>query len=111
MGACLYIFPNEFRRCRVQKEKWRRQDQREPGVLIPEADPSSDPAVQAIGNIHVAERLAATDERARAIVALTIDGYGQEEIAEIAEIVGKRSVRAVEGVLYRWRTREKDCGR
>jgi hypothetical protein len=104
MGACLYVFPNEFRRCRVQNEKWRRQDRRDPGMLLPEADPSSDPAVQAVGNIHVAERLAAADERARAIVALTIDGYSQEEIAEIT---GKRSVRAVEGVLYRWRTREK----
>lgn len=104
MGACLYVFPNEFRRRRVQEEKWRRQDQREPGAMMPGEDPSSDPAVQVTGNLHVAERIAAADERARAIVALTIDGYSQEEIAELT---GKRSARAVEGVLYRWRTREK----
>ncbi len=104
MGACLYVFPNEFRRRRVQNEKWRRQDQREQALMVPEAGPSSDPAVQVTGNIHVAERIAAADERARAIVALTVDGYSQEEIAELA---GMRSVRAVEGVLYRWRTREK----
>jgi hypothetical protein len=69
-----------------------------------ESDHSSDPAIQAIGTIHVADRLAAAGDRARNIVALTMLGYSQEEIAEL---VGKPSARAVEGTLYRWRTLEK----
>jgi hypothetical protein len=104
MGACLYVFPNEFRRIRVRNEKWRRQSQCDPAVITAEAGPSPDPAAQAIGNIHVADRLTAAGGRARAIVALTIEGYSQEEIAELT---GKRSARAVEGALYRWRVREK----
>jgi hypothetical protein len=40
----------------------------------------------------------------RAIVALTVDGYSQEEIVEP---LGEASVRAVQGVLYRWRTKER----
>ena len=37
-GACLAVFPNEFRRWRVQVEKWRRQDGRDPALLMPEAE-------------------------------------------------------------------------
>jgi hypothetical protein len=104
MGACLYVFPNEFRRCRAQDEKRKRQDRLDPAMTVPESDPVHDPAVQAVGNIHVLERIAAAGRRARPIVALTIDGYSQEEIAELT---GTQSARAVEGVLYRWRAREK----
>lgn len=104
MGACLYVFPNEFRKRRVQNEKWRRQSRPGPALTVPEADHDADPAVQATGNIHVVNRLLDADPRARGIVALTIDGYSQEEIAEL---LGEPSIRAVEGVLYRWRTREK----
>jgi hypothetical protein len=107
MGACLYVFPNEFRKRRVQNEKWRRQDKHDPALTVPRADHAADPAVQATGNIHVVGRLQDADPRARAVVALTIDGYSQEEIAEL---LGEQSVRAVEGVLYRWRTREKTAG-
>ena len=39
------------------------------------------------------------------IVALTLDQYSQDEIVEL---LGERSIRAVEGVLYRWRTQQKD---
>ena len=108
MGACLYVFPNEFRKRRVQNEKWRRQSRRDPALTMPEADHAADPAIRATGNIHVVNRLRDADPRARGVVALTIDGYSQEEIAEL---LGERSVRAVEGVLYRWRTREKERGR
>jgi DNA-directed RNA polymerase specialized sigma24 family protein len=106
MGSCLYVFPNEFRRRRVQQERWRRQDGRDPATTRQEADHVvSDPAVIATGNIQVLDHLRGTDPRTRAIVALTIDGYSQEEIVEL---LGERSVRAVEGVLYRWRTQYKD---
>jgi hypothetical protein len=60
--------------------------------------------VIATGNTRVCEQLQAADPRARAILALTIDGYQQDEIAEL---LGETSVRAVEGVLYRWRVQEK----
>lgn len=107
MGACLYVFPNEFRRRRTQNEKWQRLHRNDPALTAPEADHAADPAVQATGNIHVVDRLRDADPRARAVVALTIDGYSQEEITEM---LGERSVRAVEGILYRWRTREKAAG-
>jgi hypothetical protein len=105
MGACLYVFPNEFRRRRVQLEKWRRQNGRDPAVSMPEADSVSDPAVLATGKIHVLDHLSNIDPRARDIVALTLDQYSQDEIVEL---LGERSIRAVEGVLYRWRTQQKD---
>jgi hypothetical protein len=71
---------------------------------MPEVDHDADPAVQAIGNMHVVSRLRDLDPRTRAIVSLILVGYKQEEIAEL---LGEPSARAVEGVVYRWRTREK----
>ena len=105
MGSCLYVFPNEFRKRRVQQEKWRRQNGRDPAITMQEANHVSDPAVIATGNIQVRDHLNGIDERSRAIVALKLDGYSQEEIVEL---LAERSVRAVEGVVYRWRTQYKD---
>ena len=107
-GACLAVFPNEFRRWRVQVEKWRRQDGRDPALLMPEANSVSDPAVVATGNIYVLDHLRNIDPRARKILVLTLKQYTQEEIAEL---FGEPSARAVEGVLYRWRTQQKDLMR
>jgi DNA-directed RNA polymerase specialized sigma24 family protein len=104
MGACLYVFPNEFRKRRVQDEKSRRQDRLDPAVALTEKERRIDPAAEATGNIYVADRIRSADPRAQAVVALTVDGWSQEEIAEL---LGKRSVRAVEGTLYRWRTKRK----
>jgi len=104
MGACLYVFPNEFRKRRVQLKKWQLQNYGDPAVTAPQADHISDPAVLAVGNMRVCEDLTRADPRERAIVALTIDGYSQDEIVEM---LGEQSVRAIEGVLYRWRTKEK----
>ena len=64
----------------------------------------TDPAVIAVGNIHVRDHLNGIDRRSGAIVALKLDGYSQEETVEL---LAERSVRAVEGVLYRWRTQYK----
>ena len=109
MGACLYVFPNEFRRRRVQLEKWRRQNGRDPAVSMPEAELRSDPAVLATGKIHVLDHVKRhRSDRARDIVALTLDQYSQDEIVEL---LGERSIRAVEGVLYRWRTQRKTACR
>jgi DNA-directed RNA polymerase specialized sigma24 family protein len=104
MGACLYVFPNEFRKRRVQLKKWQLQNYGDPAVTAPQADHIADPAVLAVGNLRVREDLTRADPRERAIVALTIDGYSQDEIVEM---LGEQSVRAIEGVLYRWRTKEK----
>ncbi|MFE4054216.1 hypothetical protein [Streptomyces sp. YIM B13518] len=43
-------------------------------------------------------------EKAQAIVALPLDGYSQDEIRELVDAT---TVRAVEGSLYRWRTKAK----
>jgi hypothetical protein len=107
VGACMYVFPNEFRKHRVQVKKWRLQDNGDPAVSAPQADHIADPAVLAVGNIRVRDDLARADPRERAIIALTIDGYSQDEIVEM---LGEQSVRAIEGVLYRWRTKEKGRG-
>jgi hypothetical protein len=104
MGACLLAFPNEFSRHRVQRKKWQLQSQRDPAVTEPTVSVITDPAVIAAGNGQVRDALARADLREAAIIALTIDGYSQEEIVEL---LGEPSVRAVEGVLYRWRTKER----
>lgn len=104
MGASLYVFPNEFRKRRVQLKKWRLQDYGDPAVTAPQADNIADPGVLAVGNMRVYDDLTRADPRTRAIVALTIDGYSQDEIVEMLD---EQSVRAVEGVLYRWRTKEQ----
>jgi hypothetical protein len=104
MGACLYIFPNEFRKRRVYQQKYTRAQRGEAVTMEPVSNPVTNPAVIATGNIRVCDDLQRADPRERAIVALTIDGYSQEEIVEL---LNEFSVRAVEGVLYRWRTKEK----
>jgi hypothetical protein len=104
MGSCLYIFPNEFRKRRVYYKKWQRAHYGEATHLDPVVNSRTNPAVIATGKIRVREDLERLDERTRAIVALTLDGYMQEEIVEL---LGESSVRAVEGVLHRWRTKEK----
>lgn len=104
MGACLYVFPNELRKRRVQRRKWRLQDHGDPGLTMPAEDRVNDPCAITTGNQRVRDDLGRVDERTRAIVALTIDGYSQDEIVELLD---ETSVRAVEGVLHRWRKKEK----
>ncbi len=62
----------------------------------PVTEPNRDPAVIAIGNVRVSDDLNGLDDRTAAVVALTIDGYSQDEIAEMLDLP---SVRAVEGIL------------
>lgn len=104
MGACLYVFPNEFRKRRVQRKKWLLQDGHDPAVTAPQQDHITNPAVLTLGSMRVHDDLQRLDTRTRAIVELTLDGYTQEEIVELLD---ETSIRAVEGVLYRWRTKEQ----
>jgi DNA-directed RNA polymerase specialized sigma24 family protein len=103
MGACLSAFPNEFRRHRLDRR--RRQDigVAELEVTARRLDEEPDPADVTAGNMQVRHVLARADPRTRAIVALWLDGYHHDEIAEMT---GEKSARAVEGVLYRWRVKE-----
>ncbi|MGW3520565.1 hypothetical protein [Streptomyces hydrogenans] len=99
MGACLYDFPNEFRRYRRSEVAQRE------AALQPHFDDEVLPGVEAevVGRETVRDALKdipAKKVRERAVVALTLDGYTQEEIKSI---LGEESVRAIEGVLHRWR--------
>ncbi|MFI7449620.1 hypothetical protein ACIBQX_19135 [Nonomuraea sp. NPDC049714] len=105
MGACLFIFPNEFRSRRAQQKRWSRALAQGAILLDPDAGITADLESQALGRIRVRDDLGRAGERTRAIVALTLDGYSQEEIAEL---LGEASVRAVEGALYRWRKTEQE---
>jgi hypothetical protein len=107
LGACLTVFPNEFRKFRSQRRRWRAQDATGPKATMPRADADGDPADLVAGTMRVREDLGRMDPRTRAIVALRMDGYRQEEITEM---LGETSVRAVEGVLYRWRVRQVRLG-
>lgn len=104
MGACAYDFPNEFRKYRAAEERQRRslrqqQEQYQPPVS------SLSVADEVIGNLRVLDDLNGIDDvRTRAAVALTLDGYTQ---AEIQEALDAMSERAVEALIYRWRTKAK----
>ena len=107
LGACLTAFPNEFRKHRSQRQRWRAQDDSGQKAAGSGAAATGDPADLIAGTMRVREELARMDPRTRAIVALRMDGYHHEEIAEM---LGETSVRAVEGVLYRWRVRQAKLG-
>jgi hypothetical protein len=97
MGATLYDFPNEFRAHRAAEARQRRAQR------LPYLDEELTDGVEhdVVGRQHVLDKLKGVkDPRTRAIVALTLDGYTQDEIREL---VGSVSERAVEGALHRWR--------
>lgn len=52
----------------------------------------------------MSEDLDRLSRRERSIVVLTLAGYSHQEIVELLD---ETSVRAVEGVLHRWRVKEK----
>ncbi|MFI6015326.1 hypothetical protein ACIBAG_42305 [Streptomyces sp. NPDC051243] len=100
MGACLYAFPNEFRRHRATKERQRRVLQGQLAVYEGPVHPFST-ADEVASRQQVLEELRAIkDRRTQAAVALTVDGYTQEEIRELLD---EKSARVIEGLLYRWR--------
>ncbi|MET7356573.1 hypothetical protein [Streptomyces mirabilis] len=106
--TCAYDFPNEFRKYRAAEERQRRslrqqQDRYEPRVT------NLSVADEVLGNLRVLDTLTDIDDlRTRAAVALTLDGYTQ---AEIQELLDAKSERAIEALIYRWRTKTKKQAR
>ncbi|MEU4172968.1 hypothetical protein AB0F46_39625 [Streptomyces sp. NPDC026665] len=104
MGACAYDFPNEFRRHRASEARHHRALRREKDLYSPPVSTLS-VAQEVLGNLGVLDELQEiNDPRVQAVVALTLDGYSQDEIRELVDIT---TVRAVEGLMYRWRTKAK----
>ena len=105
MGAVVFAFPNQLRARRRLNERWAWQNGRHTGELINlDRAAITDTADLAVGKARVIDHLNNLKPRERRIVATTLDGYSQEEMTEL---FGEESVRAIEGVLYRWRTREQ----
>ena len=117
VGATLYHFRDERRRellARVKNHRnttaaLRHSDRSalaSAGVVVDgdAAELLLDPGVIVPKRAVVDETLSRATPRERAIIALTLDGYTQPEIVEI---LGETSVRAVEGVLARWRRGEQ----
>ncbi|WP_328691083.1 hypothetical protein OHU07_31370 [Streptomyces phaeochromogenes] len=106
MGACVYDFPNEFRRYRASEERHRQALKRQQEVYESPISPLSTDG-EALGRLHVLGVLESiSDPRARAVVALAFDGYTQDEIQQLLDAP---SVRAIEGLLYRWRKTKRDA--
>ena len=104
MGTCLSIYPNEFRSHRTAEKRWRRANRVEAIHLDPAARCGPGPDAVVTGNLGLRGDLADLDPLTAAVVALTVDGHSQGEIAELLDLP---SARAAEGILYRWRTRQK----
>ncbi|ALV30834.1 hypothetical protein [Streptomyces sp. CdTB01] len=104
MGACLYSFPNEFRRHRADAERQRRSLKRQQAVYENPVSPRGT-AEDVLGRLWVREELNnIADPRTRTVVALTLDDYTQEEIQQLLD---EKSVRVIEGLLYRWRKKSQ----
>jgi DNA-directed RNA polymerase specialized sigma24 family protein len=80
---------------------WKRQ-QRTFGVVTDDLPYGIPPHGDVDERSQVLEELRSLKPREREIVALHYDGYTH---AEIRELTGATSERAVEGVLYRWRSK------
>lgn len=105
MGACVFAFPNQLRNQRRERRRWFKQDQASNGELVDLDEAAvTDPADIAVGKIHVLDHLRELDPRTARLVAAKLDDYTQ---AEMQEMFSEDSLRAVEGQLYRWRTREQ----
>ncbi|MCC3655848.1 hypothetical protein LIX60_31185 [Streptomyces sp. S07_1.15] len=104
MGASAYQFPNEYRRHRVQQKRWRRSQATEQ-ITTEGRFAVQGVAEEVVGKLRVLKELQdINDPRTQVAVALTIDGYTQEEIQQLLDAT---SIRAIEGLLYRWRTKAK----
>lgn len=105
MGAVVFAFPNQLRARRRMEDRWDWQNRRHTGELVNlDRGAVTDTADLAVGNTYVTDHLGRLDPRTRHLVAGALDGYTQKEMTEM---FGEESVRAIEGVLRRWRTREQ----
>lgn len=107
MGACLDVFPNEFRKARASVNRQLKVHRQVAAAWLSDNGPAEDPAVIVAGQQLVIQHLTELDPRTQATLALSLDGYTQPEIAEL---LGE-SVRAQEGLLHRWRGKQQACGR
>lgn len=100
-GACAAIFPNEFRQQRRDRTRWSAISTTDDDALLDTSVSSSqDPAVIATGSMWVQEVLNGLKPRHRKVVQLRLYGYTEAEIAEMLDT----TERAVEAVMYRFRT-------
>jgi DNA-directed RNA polymerase specialized sigma24 family protein len=101
VGTCVRTFPTVFRR-------WRGDLRRRPVTQSDSADECAshefvsgyDVEGQVISEIFTRKRLDTIPPKVRRIVELRMEGFSY---AEIAELTGARSSKAVEGVLQRYR--------
>ncbi|MFI6976759.1 hypothetical protein ACIBMX_48650 [Streptomyces phaeochromogenes] len=104
MGACAYEFPNEYRRYRRQEKRWRR-GQASQDITTEVRSAVGCVEEEVLSNLWVLDELKSIDDpRIQAAVALTVDDFSQEEIQQLLDA---KSIRAVEGMLYRWRTKKQ----
>lgn len=105
VGACVYRFPNVFRRWHGERHRWSRNLQcaeLEATDSRPLTNPTGvDPADAAAGKDRVMRELVKMTDGARDAAALVIDGASQ---AEAASILGTTE-RAIEGRLHRYRNK------
>jgi DNA-directed RNA polymerase specialized sigma24 family protein len=111
VGACLFAFPNVFQRWAA--ERARHVPVAPAGMHPPEEQQvwtpygnaiDIDPAVSAVSAIAVTSELQAMPERTRKVAELLVNEGAS--FAEIGEQLGMTD-RAVEGLLYRYRTEAK----
>ncbi|GAB1693319.1 RNA polymerase sigma factor [Krasilnikovia sp. M28-CT-15] len=102
-GAALRVFVNEFRKRRRYQQKWQTNVCQDIEVW-PMPSSAGDPEIIAINGILIRDHLSSLDSRTRAVLKLVLDGYSQQEITEMLGLV---SIKAVEGLLRRWRAAAK----
>ncbi len=100
IGACLLEFPNEMKRFRRSR---RTRVTEFPATEVIENLPAGRPGLD---TSPLRDLLDGLDERTRRVLELKLDGYRHTEIAELTGM----KVRAVEGVLYRWRQKHRREG-
>lgn len=107
MGACVFVFPNEFRKLRVERSRWNRCNEamarvHEQHVASYERGGwrSTEPGSAVAGYTEFEDHLSSLSPREASLVTGTLAGYRQ---AEMMEMFGETSIRAIEGALYRWR--------
>lgn len=113
MGACLGVFANEFRKRRgAQRRRARDRPWSDEEITnFRDNTTVTDPAVIAVRTMTVRERLQGRDPQTQAIVLYDSYGYTHKEISDlITERFGEKSVRAIEGVLHRWRQQNSSRG-
>ncbi|WP_406436583.1 hypothetical protein OHB14_61980 [Streptomyces sp. NBC_01613] len=104
IGACLYVFCNEWRKhCAGEKRHQRSLQQQK--VVYEDAASTLGVPDDILGNLQVLEHLRGIqDPRTRAAIAMRFDGHSYEEIREM---LGAPTVRAIEGMFYRQRRKEQ----